>query len=81
MHVTGLDPGIASSIQGRRPRIITEGAAWMPGSRSGMTRRRKPPSDKFDAFFAPLAREIGRRCRVILSASSRRHCSIAAMIF
>src|SRR5271155_5339081 len=32
MH--GLDP----CVQGRRPRIIVDGAAWMPGSRPGMTR-------------------------------------------
>ena len=31
--VHGLDP----CTQGRRPRIITEGAAWMPGSRPGAT--------------------------------------------
>jgi hypothetical protein len=37
MHVPGLDPGIDPCIQGRRPRMIVDGAAWMPGRTPGMT--------------------------------------------
>jgi hypothetical protein len=46
-----------------------------------MARRRKPPADKFEAFFAPLAREI----RSPLPRDPLRflapYRSIAAMIF
>src|SRR5271155_4588763 len=58
MH--GLDP----YIQGRRPRIITEGAAWMPGSRPGMTSaggsrlthvvEKMTDTDRFDAVLKAL---------------------------
>jgi hypothetical protein len=44
MHVPGLDPGIDPCIYSQRPRIVIDGAAWMPGPRPGMTdlRRRRP---------------------------------------
>jgi len=29
--------GLDTCIQGRRPRIVTKGVAWMPGSMPGMT--------------------------------------------
>jgi len=39
MRVAGLDPGIDPRIQGRRPPDDHRSAAWMAGSRPGMTGR------------------------------------------